>query len=238
MPVNLFDVGLVITVVAVHQTHLTIMIADRQFRTPLPALLPPVLGAHRATALQQGKMMNVRHRRALHLHRIILLGLGAEVGQMVGGKIDPADEGDSPVHHHNLAVQASEPVGADAQPLGCRVEHLQVHASAAEGGEIPGAQFAAAKSVETGGDAHAPLSGVDEHRLQLLADFVFEHDEGFQEDLGLGLAHGLEHPWEIGFAVFQQLDAVVALPAVLDVDRCGLAHWRRGNRLRSGFFHR
>ncbi len=112
--VHLFDIALMFAIVAIHQPYLTIMIADRQFRTPLSATLPPVLGPGRATTLQQGKMMNISHCRALHFNRIILFGLGAEVGQMVGGKVDSAEERNRAVDHHNLAVQATEPVGADA----------------------------------------------------------------------------------------------------------------------------
>ncbi|MNL46284.1 hypothetical protein D3C87_1689840 [compost metagenome] len=157
---------------------------------------------------------------------------------MVGGKIDPADERDRPVHDHDLAVQAPEPIGANAQALWCRVEHLQVHAGTAQGGEKSGAQFAAAKPVETRGDAHAPLSRFDEHLLQFIADLVLKDNEGFQEDFGFGLAHRLEHPREIGFAVFQQFDPVVALPAVLDVDRRRRTRGGRSNRFQRGFFHR
>ncbi|MNO91227.1 hypothetical protein D3C76_827670 [compost metagenome] len=226
-------------VVAVHQPHLAIVIGHDQFRAPLPTALPPVFRAGRATALQQGKVMDVGHRRALHFNRIILFGFRAEVGQMIGGEVDPADERKRSVHHHDLAMQAAEPIGADAQALGGRVEHLQMHAGTAQGGEIPGRQLSAAKPVKTGRHAYAPLSRLDEHVLQFFAHLVLEHNEGFQEDLGFGLAHGLEHPGEIGFAIFQQFDPIVSLPAVLDVDPLRLAHGRRGYRFfQRGFFHR
>ncbi|MNF98463.1 hypothetical protein D3C84_813210 [compost metagenome] len=125
-------------------------------------------------------------------------------------------------------MQTAEPVGADAQALGGRVEHLQMHAGTAQGVEIVGSQLSAAKPVKTCSHAYAPLGRFDEHGLQFFTHLVLKHNEGFQENLGLGLAHGLEYPGEIGFAVFQQFNPVVALPAVLDVDPLRLAHGRRG----------
>ena len=95
-------------VVAGHQPHLAIVIAEGQFRTSLPAAAPPVFGARRATALQQGKVMDIGDGRTLHFDGIILFGLGAEVGQMVGGKVDPADERHGAIDHHDLAVHAPE----------------------------------------------------------------------------------------------------------------------------------
>ena len=238
LAVNLLDVGPMLAVVAIHQAHLSIVIAERQLRAALATSLPPVPGAHRAPALQQGKVMDVGHRRALHFHRVILLGLRAEVGQMVGGKVDPAEEREGPVDDHDLAVQAPKPVGADAQAFWRRVEHLQMHTGVTEGSEVTAAQFSATKTIEAGGDAHAAPGRVDQYGLQFCADLVLEDDEGFQEDFAFGLTHGLEHPGEIGFAVFQQLDPVVALPAVLDIDHGRLADRGRGNRVHGGFIHR
>ncbi|MNX90994.1 hypothetical protein D3C86_1230620 [compost metagenome] len=226
------------TVVAVHQTHLAIVIAEGQLRTPLPTALPPVFGVRRATALQQSEVMNVGHRRALHLHGIVLLGLGTEVGKVIGRKVDPADEGNAAVHHHYLAVQAPEPVGADAQAFWCRIEHLQVHAGGGQGGKEPGTQFAAAKAVEADGGAYTALGSFDQDLLQLIANLVLEHNEGFQQDFTLRPAKGVKYPGKIRFTVFQQLDAIAALPAVFNVDRCRLTDRRSGDVIQRGFFHR
>ncbi|MNP38528.1 hypothetical protein D3C76_1320440 [compost metagenome] len=114
-----------------------------------------------------------------------------------------------------------------------------MHASTAQGGKIIGSQFSAAKPVEAGSHADTPLCRLDQHLLQFFTDFVLEHNEGFQEDFGGGLAHRLEHSREIGFAIFQQLDPIVALPTVLDVDGCRLANGRCGNgSFQRVFFHR
>ncbi|MNG10280.1 hypothetical protein D3C84_937390 [compost metagenome] len=67
------------------------------------------------------------------------------------------------------------------------------------------------------------MRSFDQHLLHLVTNLVLEHNEGFQEDFSLGLAHGLEHPWKIRFAVFQQLDPVVALPAIVDIHHGGFA---------------
>ncbi|MCY1396721.1 hypothetical protein D9M71_117030 [compost metagenome] len=238
LAVNLLDVGLVFPVVAVHQPHLAIVIAEGQFRTPLPTAVPPVFGVRRATALQQGKVMDVGHGRTLNFHGIILFGLGAEVGQMIGGKIDPADERDGAIDHHDLAVQAPEPVGADAQAFRCRIEHLQVHAGRGKGVQEPGTQFAAAEAVEADGSAHATLGGFDQNLLQLIADLVLEQNEGLQQDFILRPAQGFKHPGKIRLAIFQQLDPIAALPAVFDIDRCRLAGGRSGDVFQRVFFHR
>ncbi|MNL22385.1 hypothetical protein D3C87_1437310 [compost metagenome] len=206
-------------IVAIDKSHLAVVIGEGQFLAPLAATLPPVFGPGRPAALQQCEVMDVGHCRALYFHRIILFGLGTEVGQVVGGKIDPANERNRAIYDHYLAVQATEPVGTNAEVLGSGIEYLDTHAGLAQRREKGGAQFAAAKTVETGGDPHAAFGGIDQHLLQFIAHLVLEHDEGFQQDLTLGRAHDLEHSREIRFAVFQQLHQIVALPAVLDVDR-------------------
>ncbi|MNX71497.1 hypothetical protein D3C86_1028140 [compost metagenome] len=182
--------------------------------------------------------MDIGNGRTLNFYGIILFGLGAEVGQMIGGKVDPADERHGAIHHHNLAVQAPEPVGADAQAFRSRVEYLQVHAGGGQGGEEPGTQFAAAKAVEADGGAHAALSGFDQDLLQFIADLVLEQNEGFQQDFTLRPAQGFKHPGKVRLAVFQQLDPIAALPAVFDIDRSRLAGGRSGDVFQRGFFHR
>ncbi len=136
LQVHVFDIGVVLIVVAKHQAHLTVVVAEGHVCATLAPTLPPEACAAGATALQQGKVMHVGNRRALNLHGIILLGFGAEVGQVIAGKIDPANERNQAVDHHDFAVQAAEPVGAKTQVLGRRIEHLQVHAGIAQGREI------------------------------------------------------------------------------------------------------
>ena len=149
-------------------------------------------------------MMDVGHRRALNFHRIILLGFGAEIGQVIAGKIDPADERNQAVDHDDFAVQAAEPVGANAEVFGRRIEDLQMHAGIAQRREITGGQLAATEAVEADGGAHAALGGIDQNLLQLGADLVFENDEGLQQDFTLRRAHCCKHAGEIFLAVFQQ----------------------------------
>jgi hypothetical protein len=62
--------------------------------------------------------VDVGHQRAFDFDGVVLLGLGAEVGQVVGRIIDAADEGALAVDHHDLAVHAAKQVGAPAPELG------------------------------------------------------------------------------------------------------------------------
>ncbi len=52
-----------------------------------------------------------------------------------------------------------------------------------------------------------------------MADLVFKQDKGLQQNLPLRLAHGVEDARKVRLAVFQQLDLVVALPAVIEITR-------------------
>ena len=132
LQIHVFDIGVVLVVIAEHQAHLAVVIGEGHFLQSLAPALPPEPRASGTTALQQGEVMDIGDHRALDLHRVILLGFRAEVGQMITGKIDPANERDQTVDHHDLAVQTAEPVGADAQVLGRRIEDLQMHAGIAQ----------------------------------------------------------------------------------------------------------
>ncbi len=77
--------------------------------------------------------MHLGHHRADDFHRIVLLGLGPEVAKVVGAVVDTADERALPVDHHNLAVQASEQVGAHARQPWLRIERVKAHAGCGHG---------------------------------------------------------------------------------------------------------
>ena len=219
--IGLFDVVAVLDVVAVNQAHPTIALFRRPQRRPLLAPPPAAPRAYLTTALCQGEMMQVRHRRARHSHGIILLGFRAIIAQVIGGEVDPANERDFCVHHDNLAVQAAKPVGADAQRLGRRVKHLYRHPSLGQRPQKRRAQLAAAKAIEADHHLHATLCGLDQNALQLMADFVFEENEGLQQDLATGRPQRLKHLGEVRLAVLQQFDLVAALPAVIQVAGLG-----------------
>jgi len=161
--------------------------------------------------------MQVCHRRANYLHRVILFGLGAEIPQVISREVDPADKPHGGVHHHNLAVQAAEPVCANPQRLGRRIEHLHRHACLGQLTEKPRAQLAAAKAIQADHDLDPTLRRLDQDTLQLMANLVFEEDKGLQQDLAPGLAQRLEYLGKVRFAVLQQLDLITALPAVIQV---------------------
>ena len=50
--------------------------------------------------------MDLGHQRAADLGRIVLLGLGSEIAQVVGRVVDAAHEGHFAIDHGNLAVGA------------------------------------------------------------------------------------------------------------------------------------
>ncbi|MNR47503.1 hypothetical protein D3C85_1666100 [compost metagenome] len=76
---------------------------------------PPA--AHRRLSRQvfQFEQQYVLHHRAFDFHCVILLGLRAIVRHMFIGVVDPADEGDSAIHHHNFAVHSAKDVGAHSE---------------------------------------------------------------------------------------------------------------------------
>jgi len=163
--IHVFDVGVVLIVVTKHQAHLTVVIVESHVCPTLAPTLPPEACAARPTTLQQGEMMDVGDRRPLNLHRVILFRFGAEVGQVIAGKVDPANERDQSVDYYNFAVQTAEPVGAKTQVFGRRIKHLQVHAGVAQCREITGGQLTTAETVEADGGAHAAPGGVDQDLL-------------------------------------------------------------------------
>ena len=74
-------------------------------------------------------------RMAGQLDRVVLLGLGAEVEQVVGAVVDAADEGARPVDDDDLAVHAAEYVDRFARTgVIARIEDADLDA----GGGQPG----------------------------------------------------------------------------------------------------
>jgi hypothetical protein len=91
-------------------------------------------------------------------------------------------------------VQAAEPVGADAQVLGRRVEHLQMHTGVTEGREVTGLSSPQPKPSKLTVTRTPRRAASIRICLQFCADLVLEDDEGFQQDFTFRRTHGLEHP--------------------------------------------
>ncbi len=177
---------------------------------PARALAAKVSHGDRA----QHEAVDVRHHRAGQLHRVVLLGLGAEVHHVVGRVVDAADEGALAVDDDDLAVHAAEHVQPLAEQAPAGVEHAHPHAGLGQRTEEAGRQVGRAEAVDHQVHLGAAARGLAQRGMQAQADLVLEQDEGLDDHLAPRLADGLEHAREEGLAVFQQLDAVAPVPAV------------------------
>ncbi|EWS52892.1 hypothetical protein X551_04317 [Methylibium sp. T29] len=157
--------------------------------------------------------LDVRHQRAFQLHRVVLLGLGPEVGQVIGRIVDAADEGALAVHHHDLAVHAAEQVGAPAEQPRAGVEHVHAHAGLGERADEGRRQVGRAEAVDRDVDLRAVACRRQQRGMQREPDLVLEQDEGLQQHLVARRGDGLEHAREVGLAVLQQREAVAVDPA-------------------------
>ncbi|MNN06988.1 hypothetical protein D3C81_1197990 [compost metagenome] len=156
--------------------------------------------------------MHLGHHRADDLHGVVLLGLWAEVIQVVGTVIDAANEGALPVDHQDLAVQAAKQVGAHAHQPWLRIEGMETHPGLGHRRDEIVRQVGGAVAVHRHLDPHPAPRGIDQGVAQGLTDLVVVNDESFQEDFLACLGHGLEYAGVILLAVYQQLDAVAVAP--------------------------
>lgn len=213
----LLDVRVVFVVVARDQQRprLAAAAADVGIGKRADAALPPAPGRVRWRDGGQREAVNVMHHRTFDLQCVVLLGAGAEVTQVIGGEVDAADEGDFPVDHHDLAMQAAEQVDPLAQQPLAWIEHLDADADIGHrrhefGGEV-------GRAITIHGDIHGrtALRRSDQRLLQFDADLVFEEDEGLEQDFLLGLSNGLEHTRKEFLSVFQQLKTISVSPVKL-----------------------
>lgn len=181
-------------------------------------------GGRRARALQEAVLLgrqhggaheavHLGHDGAAHLHGVVLLGLGAEVGHVVDRVVDAADEAQRAVHHHDLAVHAAQHVQALAEQAPAGIEHAQVHARLDQAGHEGLRQVRRAEAVHQQVHLRAPVRGLQQRGVQAAADLVVEEDEGLQHDLAPGLGDGLEDAREELLAVLQQPELIARHPA-------------------------
>ncbi|MNN37781.1 hypothetical protein D3C81_1517440 [compost metagenome] len=156
--------------------------------------------------------MHLRHHRATHFHRIVLLGHRAIIAQVIGAVVDPANERPLAIHHDDLAVQAPEEVGPHAGHPRLRVESVKTHTRFGHGRNEGIRQVGCAVPIHRQFHPYAAARRIDQNTLQLLADLIVEDDERFQQDFFARLGHGLEYTRVIAFSIDQQLDAVALHP--------------------------
>ncbi|MNS85720.1 hypothetical protein D3C72_1195940 [compost metagenome] len=160
----------------------------------------------------QHELMDLGHDRPRQLDRVVLLGLGAEVEQVVLGVVDAAHEGALAVDHHDLAVHAAEHVEPLAQEALARVEHAHLDAGRGQAFEVRVREIGRAEAVDHQVDLHAALRRRAHGRVQRQAHLVLEQDEGLDDHFAPRRANRLEHARKEFLAVLQQVDAVAAGP--------------------------
>jgi hypothetical protein len=207
------------------------MVCWRLSRTTNMASASPAAGSARAAARSCGaapplallalvalalgqrgvaEAVDLGHQRAADLHRVVLLGLGAEVGQVVGRVVDAADEGDLAVDHHDLAVHAAQQVRPQPKGAGRGRTRARARRPRAAREEARG-QVGRAPAVDGDVDLHAAPGGGDQRLVQLQADLVLEQDEGLDDHLALGVGDAGEHAREELLAVLQQGELVARI---------------------------
>ena len=144
------------------------------------------------------------HRRAFDFHGVILLRLGPEVVEVVGGEIDAAHERALAIDHQELAMQPAEHVHSHPQQRAVRVERAKPHAGIGQRRDEAGREARRAVAVHGEVDAHAARRGLDQMTLQCQPDLVLEQDEGFDQHLASCAGDRLEYAREEGLAVLEE----------------------------------
>src|SRR5690606_9803292 len=181
-------------------------------------------------------MADLEHDRPAHLGGVVLLGTGPVITQVHGGEVDAADVGHLAVHHHDLAVQPAEQVGAHAEQARLRVEYMDPYPGIAELGEVFIAQVDGAVAIHDHLDMGAIAGSTDQRFLQLLADLVLENDEGLEQNFLLSLANAFKYPGEEFLTVDQHLDRIAFKPDGFHLKRTSTAsgawsdRWDHGRR--------
>ena len=152
---------------------------------------------------------------ATRFHRIVLLGLGTEIRQVVGRVVDAADEAHLGIDDHDLAVQAAEQLEA-ARQLGWWIEHMKAHAGFGQGIHELRRQGGRAEAIHRHVDADAALRGAQQHVVQGQAHLVLEEDEGFDQHLLPGAFDRGEHGGKELLAVLQKAQSVALGPAFVE----------------------
>src|SRR5690554_1571088 len=172
---------------------------------------PGELGAHRRQDLRL-EFHDLVDQRAADRDGVVLLGSRAKLDEMVRTEINTADKSQCAVHHHDLAMHTAEQIGAHPQTPRLRIKNMKAHPYGGHGRNVVLRQVGRAVAIHRNVNSHAARSRLDDDALQLLADFVLENNEGFQNDAAFGLADGLEDGGKEFLAVLQQLQRIARCP--------------------------
>ena len=216
-PVFVLDAGAAPRVVADQQHRLGIARGIAGGGRRWPPVAPRAVRSER----RQGEAADVGDDRPFQFDRVVLLRCRPEVGEVVGGEVDAPDEGARAVDHQQLAVEAAEHVGTDAEQGRLLVVGAEAHPGVGQRSEESVGERRRAVAVDGQFDPHAAARGLDQPPVQFVADLVLEQDEGLDEDFRPRFADGGERAGEELLAVLQQLDAVAGTPCAFGRARVG-----------------
>ncbi len=122
-----FDIIAMFFVIAPDQQYLRFSRLAVLFRFMMTS--PPA--SRRALSWQvfQLKLENIFDNRPFEANRVILFGLRAVAGHMLGGVIQPANKGDTRVDHHNFAMHPAKHIGAHTKKARAGIVVAEHHAS-------------------------------------------------------------------------------------------------------------
>ena len=152
------------------------------------------------------------HQRPFDAHRVVEARAGEAGLVQVADDVDAADEGEPPVDHRDLAVQAAQAMAPQREGRHLAAVDLHIDVRRVEGRLQVLDEVAAAEAVHQQPHAHAPAGGPGEGGGDAVAGVVVGEDVGLEEDLGGGAVdRRLERGKELG-AVLEQGEGVAAQP--------------------------
>src|SRR5690606_27264885 len=157
-------------------------------------------------------MADIADHRPAYFHGVVLFGTWTIIPQMHGSEIDAADIGHLAVYYHDFAMQAAEEVGAHAHQLGLGIKYMHPDAGFDHLADVLVTQVHGAVAIDDDFHMGAIARGADQCSLQLLANLVFQNDEGLQQHLLAGVADTFEHARKELLAVDQQVCIIAFTP--------------------------
>ena len=136
-------------------------------------------GGCRAHCRGTREVVDLRHQRAAHLHRVVLLGVGAKVGHVVGRIVDAADKGQLFIDHHNFSVHAAQHIEPLPQYAPARIEGAKLHARSHQAVHKVVRQIGRTKAIHQNMDLHTAHRRAVQRCVQLPTNLVVKQDESF-----------------------------------------------------------
>jgi len=146
-------------------------------------------GHRREAARQHADLVLRRH---LDAHRVVVARAQFERRVVVVDDVDAADEGDQPVDHDQLAVQAAQAVATQVEAADLRPVEQRADAGGLQLRQEIGGEIARAETVDRDVDLDAARGGPAQRAGDGMADRVGGEDVAFEVDLDAGGGEGGE----------------------------------------------